>query len=88
MGTACLVNATRGNGEQFPFLVVPFRDGRDPTAQGVNLPALTSIAVINGLSAARCNRYLAGYGVPHAHGQGDVHLRRELLRQVIGAQMF
>ncbi|KAF9519063.1 hypothetical protein BS47DRAFT_1388478 [Hydnum rufescens UP504] len=88
MATACSVNATRGNGVLIPFVVVPFRDGRDPTAPGVNLPALTSITVINGLNATRCNRYLAGYGVPHAPGQADVHLRRQLLRQAIGAQIF
>ncbi|KAF9519058.1 hypothetical protein BS47DRAFT_123599 [Hydnum rufescens UP504] len=63
------MNGTRSDGSITPFVVVSFLDGRDPTVVDFQpLPALTSMEVINGLSASQCNRYLDGYGVVHPPG--------------------
>jgi len=55
--------------------ILSFNDGTNPT-------------VINGLSAIKCNRYLDGYGVPHAPGQGNIAERRRLVKIAIGCRVI
>jgi len=76
-------NAGNGDGSIYPFVTVNFNDGTTPTAPPHNLPALTSIAVINTLTAAICNQYLTGYGV---QGAGNVAERRRLVKVAIGCR--
>jgi len=46
-----------------PFEIVPFLDGRLPTDQPHNLPALRNAEAIQGLSAQEVNTYMTGYGL-------------------------
>ncbi|KAF9516747.1 hypothetical protein BS47DRAFT_1340369 [Hydnum rufescens UP504] len=81
----CLVNGTRDHGLVIPYTIVPFADGDDPTQPPHNLVPLLSTAVIDTLSAHRCNDYLDGYNVDRPPGAGNVALRHELLKRAIGA---
>ncbi|KAF9513292.1 hypothetical protein BS47DRAFT_1344330 [Hydnum rufescens UP504] len=81
----CLANGMRHDGLATPYTIVPFTDGDDPTQPPHNLVPLVSTAVIDALSAHRCNRYLDGYKVDHPPGVGNLALRRQLLKRAIGA---
>ncbi|KAF9516757.1 hypothetical protein BS47DRAFT_1340385 [Hydnum rufescens UP504] len=80
----CLANGMRHDGLVIPYTIVPFTDGDDPTQPPHNLVPLVSTAVIDTLSAHRCNRYLDGYEVDRPPGVGNVALRRQLLKRAIG----
>ncbi|KAF8332441.1 hypothetical protein F5887DRAFT_996824 [Amanita rubescens] len=61
------LNATNEDGLIFPFEIVLFVDGTNPTAPPHNLPALTSTAIIDALQGVQITEYLNGYGIPVPH---------------------
>ncbi|EDR03703.1 uncharacterized protein LACBIDRAFT_306810 [Laccaria bicolor S238N-H82] len=88
---ACLAPVTRvahraynlscGDGRSRHFQVLPFVDGTLPTAEPHNLPALTNVDKVNGLTGPQATAYLAGYGLPH---QQNIDLRKRAIRSEIG----
>jgi len=79
------LNATNDNGVIFPFEIVLFVNGTDPTAHPNNLPPLTSTAVIDALQGIQATNYLNGYGlaVPHLVAE-----RLRILRVYIGCRQL
>ncbi|KAF9510082.1 hypothetical protein BS47DRAFT_1364782 [Hydnum rufescens UP504] len=50
-----LINVQNTDSQIFPFALVLFNDGTDPTQEPHNLPALTSIHAINRLTLEQCD---------------------------------
>ncbi|KDQ15146.1 hypothetical protein BOTBODRAFT_65763 [Botryobasidium botryosum FD-172 SS1] len=67
-------NQQAGNGSQQPFEIVLLPDGSDPTTAPLNLPLLSSVAAVDGLSAEDCTSYVQRYypnqPVPHSTASG------------------
>ncbi|KIM81462.1 hypothetical protein PILCRDRAFT_8812 [Piloderma croceum F 1598] len=75
-----------GDGSIYPFVVVPSNDGTNHTAQPHNLPALTSVAVIDHLQMPISNRFLQGYDENVPPGHGAVTECRRLVKIAIGCR--
>ncbi|KAJ7223183.1 hypothetical protein GGX14DRAFT_657592 [Mycena pura] len=78
---ARMENGHRATGHQFPFAIVPFRDGSDPTAAPHALPALHTTDDIRQLTEAQSTQYCTNYGIVQ---QGDLVNRRRLIARHIG----
>ncbi|KAJ7606757.1 hypothetical protein DFH06DRAFT_1149841 [Mycena polygramma] len=57
-------NSTLLDGTMFPFKIVPFPGGADPTKHPHNLPALLTADILAGLSEEDVAAYCKGYGIP------------------------
>jgi hypothetical protein len=69
-------NSSAGDGLTKPWQLVAFVNGQNPTVAPHNLPAVTDVNALNGLTAQQITAYLIGYGaqIPHL----VVDRRREL----------
>jgi len=58
-----IANRQRGSGRGFPYEIILFPDGSDPTGPNHNLPPLVNIDVVSRLTEPQLLSYLTGYGV-------------------------
>jgi len=80
-------NAQDDRGNIFPWVIVLFNDGRDPTESPFYLPAITSTRAMKRFDVATCNRYLEGYGIRIPPGDGDLKECRRSLQDTIGCRI-
>ncbi|KAM6497453.1 hypothetical protein JOM56_007926 [Amanita muscaria] len=80
--TAQLYNEKRGSGVNSAYEVVPFPNGQDPTAPPYNLPPLTSVEAIQGLTDRQLDLYLRNY---HPHLRRVIRDRNERIGLIASA---
>ncbi|KAF7979148.1 hypothetical protein HWV62_43393 [Athelia sp. TMB] len=73
------------SGNAFPFRMVPFPDGADPTGDPHNLPLLGNKSAVDGLTHEQSEKYYAGYfpGDSSTADRGSEH-RKECIMRAIG----
>ncbi|KDQ18784.1 hypothetical protein BOTBODRAFT_28285 [Botryobasidium botryosum FD-172 SS1] len=76
-------NEKLGDGSQWPFQVVNFHDGTNPTAPPHNLPLLSNCAVVDNLSDPQCTLYFLGY-YPGEPVPNQIATRKKKILAAIG----